>query len=149
MADLDTADAEFDESTEHFATSDLVCRATYRALDEQAIVVRLHGAHTLNPSTVINFSDAYRDLCASEPGRCIKTNTIATCTAVHLDFSGVWLEASRRIFGGDTTLDRKASASDGLLRQAKLGESRACSNLDLGSNDVDTSDLLCDSTEPR
>jgi len=149
VADLDTTDTELDKSTEHLATGDLVCRATDRALDEQAIVVRLHGAHTLNPSTAINFSDAYRDLCASEPVRCIETNTIATCTAVYLDFSGVWLEANCRIFGGDATLDRKASASDGLLCQAKLGESRACGNLDLGSDDVDTSDLLYETTEPR
>jgi hypothetical protein len=105
--------------------------------------------HILNPNTTVNFSDAYRDLCASETGRCIETNTITTCTAVYLDFSGVWLEASCRIFGGDTTLDRKASASDGLLRQAKLGESRACSDLDLGSDDVDTSNLLYKPTELR
>ena len=44
---LDTTDTEFDESTEHFATSDLVCRTANRTLDEQAIIVRLHeGVHS-------------------------------------------------------------------------------------------------------
>lgn len=42
-ADLDTTDTELDESTEHLATSDLVCRAANRALNQQAIIVRLHG----------------------------------------------------------------------------------------------------------
>jgi hypothetical protein len=53
-------------------------------------------------------------MCASETGRCIETNAITTCTAIYLEFvSGIWLEVSCRIFDGDTTLDRKTSASDG------------------------------------
>ena len=93
--------------------------------------------------------EAYRNLCACETGRCIETDTIATCTAVYLDFPGIWLETSCRIFGGDTTLDREASASDRLLRQTELGKGRACGDLDLGSDDVDTSDLLCNTAKLR
>lgn len=96
----------------------------------------------LNASIIVHISDAYRDLRTSETGGCIQTNTIATCAAVYFDFSGVWLEASSCIFGGDTALNRKASASNSVLRQAKLRKSRARGNLDLGSDDVDTSDLL-------
>jgi hypothetical protein len=45
-ADFDTTDAGLDESMQHLATSELVGRAVNRALNEQAIKVRLNvGAH--------------------------------------------------------------------------------------------------------
>lgn len=84
-----------------------------------------------------------RDLCTSEAGTCIETDAVATSTAVHLDFTGVWLEALSGILGGDTALDRETALGNSILGQTELGEGCTSSNLDLSSDDIESSDFLC------
>jgi len=50
------------------------------------------------------------------------------------------------VFSGDTALNSKASFRDCILGETKLGQSRASSNLDLCSHNVDSSNLLCSRT---
>lgn len=47
-----------------------------------------------------------------------------------------------RVLRSDTALDGEASLRDGFLGETELREGGTSSNLDLGGDDVDTSDLL-------
>ena len=120
---LDTTDTELNERTQHLPTRHLVRRAADRALDEQTVVMR-------------------RDLRTREARARVKADTVATSTAVDLDLARVRLEVLRRILGGDTALDGESALGDGVLGQAELGQSGACSDLNLCSDDIETSDFL-------
>lgn len=54
------------------------------------------------------------------------------------------MKAGSGILGRNSTLNRKASFRDGLLRQTKFGQRSASSDLDLCGNNVDAGDLLGD-----
>jgi hypothetical protein len=97
---------------------------------------------SLSPLTVFEVA-TYRNLRASETGAGIQANAITTCAAVNLNLSGIWLEALRCVFSGDSALDSKASFCNGLLGETKLGEGCTCSNLDLSSYDIYSGDFLC------
>lgn len=84
----------------------------------------------------------YRYLCSRESRTGIETDTIPAGATVHFDFPGVRLEVLGRIFGGDTALDSKTTFGDVILSQAKLGKGCTSCDLNLGRNDVDTSNLL-------
>lgn len=53
------------------------------------------------------------------------------------------------ILGGDSTLNGETASVDVLLRETELLKRDARCDLDLGGNNVDTGDLLCDSGELR
>ena len=84
-----------------------------------------------------------RDLRASETRGSIETNTITTCTAVHLNLSGVRLEALGRILSGDTALNGESALGDIVLGETELGKGSSSGDLDLSGDNVDASDLLC------
>lgn len=50
----------------------------------------------------------------------VETNTVTTCRSVYLNFTSVWGEVLRGIFGGDTALEGKAASGDMILSQTKL-----------------------------
>jgi hypothetical protein len=122
---LDTTDTELDECTQHLATGYFVGRAADGDLDEKRVVV---GS----------------DLGTGKARAGIETDTITTSAAVNLDLACVRLKALGRVLGGDTALDGKATFGDCLLCQAKLRKSGAGSDLNLGSDDIEASDFLCD-----
>jgi hypothetical protein len=74
----------------------------------------------------------------------IKTDTVTTCRAVHLDLSGVRSEALGGIFGSDTALNGETAGGNAVLRQSELGKRRTSSNLNLSSNNIDAGDFLGD-----
>lgn len=84
----------------------------------------------------------HSDLGTCKTRASIQTNSIPTCTTVHLNLPGVGLEVLRSIFSSDTTLNGEATFGNGLLRQTKLWKGGTGSNLDLGGDDVESSDLL-------
>lgn len=84
------------------------------------------------------------DLCTGVTRRSIQSDTVTTCGTVHFDLSSVGLETSCGVFSGDTALDGETSAVDVLLSQAELLEGDTRSDLDLGSDNVDTGDLFGD-----
>ena len=86
---------------------------------------------------------AYSDLGTSEARAGIETDTVTTSTTVNLDLSGIGLEALSSIFGGDTTLDSETTLGDSILGQTKLRQSGTGGNLNLSSNDINSSDFLC------
>ena len=86
--------------------------------------------------------NTHSDLGTSETRARVQTNTITTCRAVHLNLTSVGLEAGTSVFCGDTALDSETALRDRLLRQAELGQRCTCSDLNLSSDDVNTSDLL-------
>lgn len=122
---LDSANPELDESTEHLAARDFEGGATRGAFDEKTVVVR-------------------SDLRSSESGGSVETNTVAACRFVNLDFARVGLEVGSRIFGRDTALNRVAALRDGVLSQSKIGQRSSSSDLNLGSDNIDTSDFFGD-----
>ena len=73
----------------------------------------------------------------------IKTDTVTTSTTVDLNLSGIGLEALSSIFGGDTTLDSETTLGDSILGQTELRQSGTGGNLNLSSNDINSSDFLC------
>ena len=77
-----------------------------------------------------------RDDSTGEPVTTIETDTVTTSTAVHLDLTGIGLEACCGIFSGDTALDGETAGGDAVLGQAKLLQGRTRRDLDLGSNDL-------------
>lgn len=89
-------------------------------------------------------SNTYGDLGASEARAGVKTHTIATGAAVHLNLTRVGLEALRRVFSGDTALNREATLGNRLLGQTELGKRSTRRDLNLCGNDVDTSNFLCE-----
>jgi hypothetical protein len=81
-------------------------------------------------------------LCTCKARGGIETNTITTCAAVDFDFTSVRLEAGSRIFCGDTTLNREATFGDCVLCKTELGKCGTGGNLNLCSNNIETSDFL-------
>lgn len=123
---LDTPDAELDESAEHLASHNLVGGAVACALDQHGVV---KGA----------------DDGTSEAVASVETDTIAASGTVDFDLASVGGETLCGVLGGDTALNRESTGGDAILRQAKLLERSTSRNLDLGSNDINASDLFGDS----
>jgi hypothetical protein len=73
----------------------------------------------------------------------IETHTVTACGTVHLNLASIWGKPLRRVFGRDTALEGEAASGDMVLRQAKLLERGTSGNLDLGGDDVDACDFLC------
>ncbi len=121
---LDTTDTELNEGTKHLSAGNLIGGTTDGALDEQRVVMR-------------------RDLCTCKAGGGVETDTVTTCTTVDLDFTGVGLEVGCRVFSGDTALNGKATLRNGILGKTELGKCSTSCNLNLGSDDVETSNFLC------
>jgi hypothetical protein len=86
-----------------------------------------------------------RDNGASKTITSVETNTVTTCRTVHFNFTGIWCEVLRGIFGGDTALERKAACRDMILGQTELLERCTCGDLDLSCNDIDACNFLGDS----
>lgn len=84
----------------------------------------------------------HRDLSSSETRARVQTNAVTASATINLDLACVRLESSGSIFRGDTALDGEASFRDGFLTEAELWQGRTSSDLDLSSNNVNTSDLL-------
>ena len=122
--DLNTANAEFNKSTQHLSTRYLIGGSADANLDQKTVVV-------------------WRDLSASKTGTGVESDTITTSAAIDFDLSCVWLEVCRRVFSSNSTLDCVAALGDRVLRQTELRKSRASCNLDLGGNDIQSSDFLC------
>jgi len=123
---LDTSDTELNERSEHLSSGNLKRGTADGALDEQRVVVR-------------------GDLRTGVTGRSVQSYTVTTGRSVHLDLARVRLETLRGVFGGDTTLDGETTSVDVLLGQTELSKGDTGSDLDLGGDNVDTGDLLCDS----
>jgi hypothetical protein len=75
----------------------------------------------------------------------VQTNTVTTSRTVDLDLTGIGGEALGGILGSDTTLDGETASGDAVLSQTQLLKSGTSGDLNLGSDDIDTSDLLSDS----
>lgn len=71
-------------------------------------------------------------------------NTVTASGTVDLDLASVRSELLGGVFCGDTALEGETASGDVVLGQTELLKGRTSSNLDLSSDDVDTSDLLCD-----
>src|SRR5690242_1362678 len=71
-------------------------------------------------------------------------NTVTASGTVDLDLASVRSELLRGVFCGDTALEGETASGDVVLGQTELLKGRTSSNLDLSSDNVDTSDLLCD-----
>ena len=83
------------------------------------------------------------DLGTREARAGVEANTVTAGTAVHFDLSGIGLEALSGILSGDTALNGESALGDGILSETKLRKGCSSSNLDLSSDDIETSDLLC------
>lgn len=75
----------------------------------------------------------------------IKTDTVTTGRTVDFNLSCVWLETLGRVLGGDTALDGETTRGDTVLGKAKLCEGRTSCNLNLGCDDIDAGNFLCNS----
>jgi hypothetical protein len=82
------------------------------------------------------------DYCTRESITTIQTHSIATCRAVDLDLSSVWLELPRRVFSRDTALNSETPGRNAVLSKPKLLQAGASSDLDLGSDKINAGDLL-------
>lgn len=82
--------------------------------------------------------------CAGEAITAIKADTVTTSGTVNLNLSGIRRELLRWVLGRDSALDSESPRGDAVLGQTKLGQRSTGSNLDLGSNDIDTSNLFSD-----
>jgi hypothetical protein len=118
-------DTELDESTKDFPASNFVCGAVASALGQNGVVERGNDG-------------------TSEAIAAVETDTVTTGRSVNFNLARIRLEALRRVFGRDSTLDGKASSGDAILGETQLGKCCACSDLDLGCYNVDTGDLLGD-----
>jgi hypothetical protein len=123
---LDSSDSEFDQGSKHLSSGDLVCGTTDGTLDEQRVVV---GS----------------DLSSGVSGTGIKSNSISTCGSVDFDFTSIRLEPVSSILGRDSTLNGETSSVNVFLGKTELFKGDTSSNLDLGSDDIDTSDFFGDS----
>lgn len=120
---LDTTDAELDQSTNNLPSGKLICSTRASNLDQQGVVVRSNDS-------------------ADKSLTSVQTNTVSTSRSINLNSTCVWLEALSGVLCGDTALDSKAANLDLVLGQSELGQEDSSSNLNLSSNNVDTSDLL-------
>lgn len=120
---LDTSDTELNEGTEDFSASNFVSASMGCALDQHGVVVRSDDSTSKAVATV-------------------KTNTVTTSRSVDFNFSGIWSEVLRGIFGGDTALDGKTTSGDSVLGKAELRKSSTSSDLDLGSDNINAGDFL-------
>lgn len=72
----------------------------------------------------------------------VETDTVTASAAVDLNLASIGLEALGGILGGDTALDGETTSGDAVLGETKLLKSSTSGNLDLGSDNVDTCNLL-------
>ena len=122
--DLDTANAEFNKGTQHLSTRYLIGGPADADLDQKTVVV-------------------WRDLSARKTGTGVESDTITASAAIDFDLSCVWLEVCRRVFSSNTTLNCIPALGDRVLHQTELRKSRTSCDLDLGRDDVQSSDFLC------
>jgi hypothetical protein len=120
---LDTSNSEFDQCSKHLSSGNLVSGTTDGTLDKQRVVM---GS----------------DLSSSVSRTSIKSNTISTSRSVNFDLTSIGLESLSGVFSRDSTLDGETSSVDMLLGKTELFEGDTSSNLDLGSNDIDTGNFL-------
>jgi hypothetical protein len=74
----------------------------------------------------------------------IETDTVTASGTVDLNLASVGSERLGRVLCGDTALEGETTCGDVVLSQTKLLERRTSGDLNLSSNDIDTSDLLSD-----
>lgn len=74
----------------------------------------------------------------------VQTDTVTTRRAVNLDLASIRLEALGGILGSDSALDSETTGGNAVLGKTELAKSSTSSDLDLSSDNVDTSDLLSD-----
>jgi hypothetical protein len=123
---LDTSNSEFNQGSKHLSSGDLVGSTTDGTFDEQRVVV---GSN----------------LSSSVSRTGIESDTISTCRSVDFNFTSIRLEPVSSIFSRNSTLDGETSSVDMFLGKTELFKGDTSSNLDLGSDDIDTSDFLGDS----
>ena len=137
---LDTSNTELDEGPKHLPSSYLIRSTTHGNLDEQTVIVRLSDALSEYGEGKVGRTD--RNLGTGKSRTSVESNTITPGTSVHLDLASVRLEVGGCILSSDSALDREASLCDVLLGKAKLRESSTSCNLNLSSDNIDTSDFL-------
>jgi hypothetical protein len=74
----------------------------------------------------------------------VQTDTVTTRRTVDLDLASVRLEALGGILGGDSALDSETTGGNAVLGKTELAQSSTSGDLDLSSDNVDSSDLLSD-----
>ncbi|KAH3663370.1 hypothetical protein OGAPHI_005360 [Ogataea philodendri] len=122
---LDTSNSELDQRSNHLSSGNLVVRTRSGTLDQHGVVVG-------------------RDNGTGKTVTTVQSHTVTTRRSVNLDLTSVWLEVLGWVFGSDSALDCKTSGGDLVLQQTKLLQRSTSSNLDLSSNNVNTSDFLSD-----
>jgi hypothetical protein len=93
------------------------------ALDKHGIIVRSNDGTSKTVATV-------------------KTDTVATSRSVDLDLASVWPELLSRVLSGNAALDSKSTGRNAVLGQSELRKSGASGNLDLGGDDINTSNFF-------
>ena len=83
------------------------------------------------------------DLGTCKAGAGVEADAVASGGAVDLDLACVGLEVLRGVFSGDTALNGESALGDIVLGETELGKGSTSGDLDLSSNNVDASDLLC------
>ena len=137
---LDTSNTELDEGTKHLPSSYLIRSTTHGNLDEQTVIVGLSNSLSEYDEGKVGGTD--RNLGTSKSRAGVESNTVTSGASVYLDLANVRLEVGGRILSGNSALDCEASLCDVLLGKAKLRESSTSCNLNLSSDNIDTSDLL-------
>lgn len=74
----------------------------------------------------------------------ITYHAVSACGTVHFDLSSVGREAVGRVLSCDTALECEAAGRDVILGQTELLKGSTGRNLNLGCDNIDTSDLLGD-----
>lgn len=95
------------------------------ALDQHGVIVRSNDS-------------------SSEAVTTIQAHAVTTCRAVDLNLASVWCKPLGGVLGGDAALDGKTAGRDAILRQAELSKGGAGRDLDLGRDDVDSSNFFGD-----
>ena len=137
---FDTSNTELDEGAKHLPSSYLVRSTTHGHLDEQAVIMGL--SNSLSDYRDGKIGETDRNLSTSKSRASVESNAITPCASVHLDLTSVRLEVGGCILSGNSALDSEASLCDILLGKTKLRESSASRNLNLSSDNIDTSDFL-------
>ena len=137
---FDTSNTELDEGTKHLPSSYLIRSTAHGNLDKQTVIVGLSNCMLEYREEKIGGTD--RNLGTSKSRASVESNTITPRASVHLDLTSVRLEVGGCILSGNSALDREASLRDILLGKAKLRESSTSRDLNLSSDNIDTSDFL-------
>jgi hypothetical protein len=137
---FDTSNTELDEGTKHLPSSYLIRSTTHGNLDEQTVIVGL--SNSLSEYRKWKIGGTNRNLGTSKSRTSVESNTITPRASVHLDLTRVRLEVGGCILSGNSALDREASLCDVLLGKTKLRESSTSCDLNLSSDNIDSSDFL-------